>query len=399
MNPMPSGLAQACNVEDIRRLARGKLPKGIYESIERGTEDEVALGNNRDAFNRIKFNPHMLVDVSRISTETELFGEKIAMPLAIAPTGSAGLVWFQGEVELARAAAKCNVPFTLATRSLSSIETIAEEAGGNLWLQLYVWRDRQLSYQLIDRARAAGFKALMVTADTPVPPNREYNLRNGYGLPFKPSRAALVDMALHPAWLLRVMGRYMANGGMPRFETLPGRPKITEGTPASMGTSESVTWDDIRELRRRWKGILMVKGILRVDDAIRAADCGVDAVVLSNHGGRNLDGSRAPIDVLPEVADALGHRLHLLVDSGVRRGSDIVKAMALGASAVLSGRPTLFGTAVAGQAGAAHVLDILRRETVSTLGMVGCPDIRNVDRDLLSDRAGCPGMNPGVATN
>lgn len=376
-------LARAYNVEDIRRLARGKLPKGLYESIERGTEDEIATANNRAAFDRIKFDPHILVDVSCISTETDLFGQKIAMPLAIAPTGAAGLVWFQGEVELARAAAQRNVPFTLATRSLSSIETIAEQAGGKLWLQLYVWRDRQLSFQLIDRARAAGFKALVVTADTPVPPNRAYNLRNGYGLPFKPSRAALLDMALHPAWLLRVMGRYLANGGMPRFETLPGRPRITEATPPAMGTSESVNWDDLRELRRRWQGVLMVKGILRVDDAMRAADCGVDAVVISNHGGRNLDGARAPIEVLPEVVDAVGHRLPVLLDSGVRRGSDIVKAVALGATAVLIGRPTLFGTAVAGRAGAQHVLDILHKETVNTLGMLGCPDIRQADRDLV----------------
>lgn len=376
-------LRRAYNIDDIRKLARGRLPKGIYESIEGGTEDEIATANNRASFNRIKFSPRVFADVSHISTDIELFGEKLAMPLGIAPTGSAGLVWFQGEVELARAAAKRNVPFTLATRSLSSIESIAEEAGGNLWLQLYVWRDRQLSYQLIDRAQAAGYKALIVTADTPVAPNREYNLRNGYGLPFKPSRAAFVDMAMHPAWLLRVMGRYMVNGGMPRFETLPGRPKITEGTPMSMGNCEAVNWDDIRELRQRWKGILMVKGILRVDDATRAADCGADAVVISNHGGRNLDGSRAPIDVLPEVVDALGHRIQVLVDSGVRRGSDIVKAIALGASAVLSGRPTLFGTAVAGRAGAEHVLDILRREMVTTQGMIGCPNIQNIGPELV----------------
>ena len=376
-------LANAYNIEDVRRLARAKLPKGIYESIERGTEDEAALANNLAGFQRLCLNPRVFVDVSDISLATELFGQRISMPLAIAPTGSAGLVWFRGAVELAKAAAAFNVPFTLATRSLSSIETIADEAGGNLWLQLYVWRDRSLSYQLIDRANAAGFKALLVTADTPVPPNREYNLRNGYGLPFKASRAAYTDICLHPLWLARVMGRYMLNGGMPRFETLPGRPKITEATDASMATSASVNWDDIRELRRRWPGVLMVKGILRADDARKAAACGVDAVVVSNHGGRNLDSSRAPIDVLPEILDAVGARVKVLVDSGVRRGSDVVKAVALGASAVLSGRPTLYGTAVAGRAGALHVLNILQREMTNTMGMIGCPAIRDLDRDLL----------------
>jgi (S)-mandelate dehydrogenase len=381
---MGKPLAKTYNIEDIRKLARAKLPKGIYESIERGTEDEVAVANNRAGFQRIRFNPRMFEDVSNIKLATELFGQQIAMPLAIAPTGSAGLVWYCGEVELAKAAAKFNVPFTLATRSLSSIETIAQEAGGNLWLQLYVWRDRNLSYQLVERAKAAGFKALLVTADTPVPPNREYNLRNGYGLPFRASRAAYTDMCLHPMWLLKVMGRYMVNGGMPRFETLPGRPKITESTAPSMATSASVNWEDIRELRRRWPGVLMVKGILRVDDALKAADCGVDAIVLSNHGGRNLDSARAPIDVLPEMLDAVvGKRMKVLVDSGVRRGSDVVKAVAMGASAVLSGRPTLFGTAVAGCDGALHVLDILQKEMKNTMGMIGCADIHQLGQDLL----------------
>lgn len=380
---MAHRLARAFNVEDVRRLASAKLPRGIYESIERGTEDEVALANNRSGFQRIKLNPRALVDVSDISLATDLFGQRIAMPLAIAPTGSAGLVWFRGEVELARAAAQFNVPFTLATRSLSSIETIASEAGGNLWLQLYMWRDPKLSHQLIERAQAAGFKALMVTADTPVPPNREYNVRNGYGLPFKASRAACMDMCLHPSWLTRVMGRYLLNGGMPRFETLPGRPKITKATSPGMATSASVRWEDIRELRRRWPGVLMVKGILRVDDAVKAAQCGADAIVVSNHGGRNLDSAPASIDVLPEVMDAVGKRMVVLLDSGVRRGSDVVKAVALGASAVLSGRPTLYGTAVAGRDGALHVLDILQKEMINTMGMIGCPDIGKLGRDLL----------------
>lgn len=380
---MGNRLARAYNIEDVRQLACARLPKGIYESIARGTEDEIALANNRVGFQRLQLNPRALVDVSAISTVTDLFGQKIKMPLAVSPTGSAGIVWFQGEVELARAAAAFGVPFTLATRSFSSIETIAQEAGGNLWLQLYVWHDRQMSYQLMDRAKASGFKALVVTVDTPVMPNREYNQRNGYWLPFKMSTTACVDMLRHPSWLVSVMGRYMLHGGIPRFETLPGRPRITQTTPPSMGMSQSVTWDDIREIRRRWQDVLVIKGIMRPEDAIKAAECGADAVVVSNHGGRNLDSARATIDVLPAVVEAAGARLKILLDSGVRRGSDVVKAVALGASAVLSGRPTLYGTAIAGRDGARHVLDILHKEMTNTMGMIGCPAVNDLDRRIL----------------
>lgn len=387
---MTGRLGRTYNVDDVRRLARRRLPKGLYESIERGTEDEVALTHNVAALQRIKFRPRMLVDVAKRSLKTTLFGQPLAMPVAIAPTGSAGLVWYQGELALAQAAAAAQVPFALATRSMNAVEEIAEHAGGTLWLQLYVWRDRALTYQLVERAEKAGFQGLIVTADTPVNPNREYNLRNGYGLPFVPSRAALLDMACHPGWLVRVLGRYLAVSGMPRFENLPGRPKITRGADASV-QSGVLTWDDVAELRRRWPRAFMVKGLLRADDAVRAVDLGADAVVVSNHGGRNLDSAPATIDVLPEIADAIGKRATVLIDSGFRRGSDIAKALALGASAVLIGRATLYGTTVGGADGAAHVLGILRRELSTTLAMIGCTDVMNLGPDFLQ----MPGQTVG----
>ncbi len=373
----------AKTVESVRQLARGRLPRGLFEFIDRGTDDEVAIRNNCEAFERLKFRPRALVDVSRRTCATTLFGEQLDMPVAIAPTGSAGIVWYRGEVELAKAAAAAKVPFTLATRSMSSVETIAAEAGGTLWFQMYTLNERSLSYQLLDRVKAAGFKALIITVDTPTNPSREYNERNGYSLPFKYSARGVVDMLRHPRWLIGVMGQYYRNGGLPRFENLPGAKTINEGmSPASM-LSDNLTWDDIREFRRRWSGPLIVKGLLRHQDARQAVNCGADAVIVSNHGGRNLDSTVAPIDALARVVDAVGHRADVLVDSGIRRGSDIAKGLALGAKCVLVGRATLYGTAVAGEMGASYVLDALKREFLYALATLGCPDVASLTRDIL----------------
>lgn len=379
-----SQLSRVFNIADVEEQARRRLPRGIYEFIARGAEDDEAIRNNREAFRRLKLRTNVLVDVSGRSTETVLFGRTQSMPLAIAPTGAAGLVWCHGELELARAAAAARVPFTLATRSLTSIEDIAAKAGGMLWFQLYLWADRALSFQLVERAKAAGFEALLVTVDVPVDPNREFNRRNGFALPFKPAGRALCDILAHPHWLLNVMGRYLATTGMPRYENQGDRERITQGgKPRGSMCQDNLTWDDIRELRHRWPRTLMVKGILSAEDARRAVACGADAVVVSNHGGRCLDAAVAPIDVLPDIVDAVGHRATVLVDSGVRRGTDIVKALALGASAVLSGRPTLYGLSLAGQAGARKVLSIFHDEMLTAMGQVGCPTIGELGPELV----------------
>lgn len=382
-----SPLLRAHNIADIREQARRRLPKGIFEFIDRGAEDEVALRNNRAAFERVHLCPRVLSDVSGRSTSTELLGHEVNLPAAIAPTGAAGLVWYQGELELAKAAASKGIPFTLATRSMSSIEDIARLAGGILWFQLYVWADRSLSWALVDRAREADFQALLVTVDVPVAPNREYNTRNGFSLPFKPGARSLLDLARHPRWLATVMGRYLATTGMPRYENVPGesRQKITAGggrTTQSM-RSDTLVWRDIRELRDRWPRTLMVKGILHAEDAVRAVECGADAVVVSNHGGRCLDSAPAPMDVLPEIVAAVNGRAAVLIDSGVRRGGDIVKALACGASATLVGRPTLFGTAIGGQTGAARVIAILQQEMLTVMGQIGCTDVRDIGPGFL----------------
>jgi isopentenyl diphosphate isomerase/L-lactate dehydrogenase-like FMN-dependent dehydrogenase len=381
------GTLDAYDVADLRELARRRLPRGVFEFFDRGNGDETALVENRAAFDRIKLEPRALVDTSRRSLDITLFGKRHAMPIAIAPTGSAGLAWHEGEVALARAAAAAGIPFALATGSMTSLERVAVEAGGTLWFQIYMWPDRSLSHRLVERARAAGYQALIVTVDTPVPPGREYNLRNGMMVPFRFTRRNVTDVLMHPRWLAGVLMRYLLTTGMPRYENYPTEMK-TRITAAPMGRSmmvtDSLTWEDLRALRKLWPHTLMVKGILRAPDALAAADCGADAVIVSNHGGRAVDSTRAPIDVLPEVVEAAGRRITVLVDSGFRRGADVVKALALGANAVLIGRATLYGTAVAGEAGAARAIEIYRDEIDRILALLGCPGVAALDRSYLA---------------
>jgi len=377
----------AYDIADLRELARRRLPKGVFEFMDRGNGDEVALANNREAFERIKLVPHALVDTSRRGQEITLFGNRHKLPIAIAPTGSAGLNWFEGEIALARAAAATGIPFTLATGSMTAMEKVAEQAGGTLWFQIYMWPDRSLSQGLVERAKAAGYQALVVTVDTPVPPGREYNLRNGMTVPFRFTRRNVTDVMLHPRWLATVLARYLVTTGMPRYENYPTQMKqrITAlPMGRSMMVTDSLTWEDLNALRRIWPHRLIVKGILRAQDAVLAADCGADGVIVSNHGGRAVDSTMAPIEVLPSVLEAAGKRLTVMVDSGFRRGADVVKALALGAAAVLIGRATLYGTAVAGQAGAARAIEIYRDEIDRVLALIGCPGVSALNRDYLA---------------
>ena len=384
---MKNGALGAYDIADLRETARRRLPKGVFEFVDRGNGDEVAVGNNRAAFERLKLNPHVLVDTSRRSQEITLFGNRHKMPIAIAPTGSAGLTWYEGEIALARAAADAGIPFTLATGSMTALEKVAEQAGGTLWFQIYMWPDRSASHKLVERAKAAGYRGLVVTVDTPVPPGREYNLRNGFTVPFRFTRRNVTDVLMHPRWLWGVLGRYLLTTGMPRYENYPTELKrrITAlPMGRSMMVTDSLTWDDLRVLRVMWPHNLIVKGILRPQDATLAADCGVDAVIVSNHGGRAVDSTMAPIELLPAVVDAVGKRITVMVDSGFRRGADVVKALALGAGAVLIGRPALYGTAVGGQAGAARAIEIFRDEIDRLLALIGCPGIAALNREYLA---------------
>jgi isopentenyl diphosphate isomerase/L-lactate dehydrogenase-like FMN-dependent dehydrogenase len=374
---------RALNIEDLRRMARRRLTRGLFDFIDRGSEDDVALRHNRDTLERVKLRTRVLNDVSGRDPAIRLFDKPHALPIVIGPTGPAGYVWYRGEIALARAAAKAGIPFTLASNSNTAMERIRAEGGGTQWYQLYVWRDMVASLVAVERAQRAGFDALVLTVDSIVPYNREWDVRNGMTFPVRVTPRNLIDTLLHPRWTVGTIGRYvLAEGHLPRYvniripESL--RPKEVRGF---LTKNDTMTWDFLRRLRDGWPRKLIVKGILHPDDASMAADCGVDAVIVSNHGGIASDAAPAPIEVLPDIVAAVGDRITVIVDSGFRRGSDVLKGLALGADAVMIGRATLYGVAAAGEAGASRALEILAAEIRRTMGAIGCRDIKSITRD------------------
>ena len=281
------------------------------------------------------------------------------------------------------------IPIALATGSITPMERLAQEAGGRLWFQVVVWNDRDLTMNQIKRAKDAGYEALVVTVDFGISSNRSHNVRNGFAVPFRFNRRNIPDLMTHPRWCMQVMGKYLLNTGLPRHMNYP------EGQQRSifarMGETKvlhamrslNANWDDLGRIRDAWPGILIVKGLQHADDALRAVERGAQGIVVSNHGGRLMDSAAASLDTLPEIAAAVGDKCTILLDSGVRRGSDIVKALALGAKTVMAGRPTIFGVATAGQAGGEHALKLLRREYMQTLGFVGCHSAAEIGPDVL----------------
>lgn len=378
-------LRDCCNIADLRDMARRRLPRGIWEYAERGTEDELGMGRNRAGFDRVTFRPRVLRGVADVDTSTRILGQRAALPLAIAPTGAAGLLWHDGDLALAKAAADAGVPFTISSASTMDLPLIAK-AGGRLWFQLYLWEDKSLSMEVVDRAWDLGCDTLFVTLDMPVPPNREYIRRNGFGTPFRLNARNTLDVLTHPRWLAGVMGRYALQGGIPSQANLPTRLRrsvIKGAPPGALFKQDDLDWDGVRQLRDRWPGKLVLKGVLRADDAELALALGADGVVVSNHGGRALDSSAATLDCLPAIVAAVGGKMTVLLDSGIRRGSDIAKALVLGADAVLAGRAPLYGLAAGGEAGVAHALEIFRAETARTMAMLGARSVDELEPGLL----------------
>ena len=387
-DPVVRRLARAASVADLRTMARRRLPRGVFDYIDGGAEDERTLAANAAAYARTTFHPRVLRDVGEVDPSTTLLGRPVPFPLVLAPTGFTRIAEPQGELAVARAAAAAGVPYTLSTLGTRSIEEVAA-AGGALWFQVYVWRDRGLVREMIDRAAESGYEALVLTVDTAVLGRRERDIRRGFTLPPKIGPGTLLDGAAHPAWTWAFVGAEPI-----RFANVTGR-HVGDGTTAvsladyiNTQFDPALSWRDVEWLRSVWPGPLVIKGIQTVDDAREAAAAGVEAIALSNHGGRQLDGAPATLDLVAPVADAVGDQVEIICDGGVRRGSDIVKAVALGARACMAGRAYLYGLAVGGERGVAHVLQMLDADVRRTLALIGSRTIGDVHRDAVSDVAG-----------
>jgi isopentenyl diphosphate isomerase/L-lactate dehydrogenase-like FMN-dependent dehydrogenase len=368
----PGRLASLYSVEEFRRKARRALPPMVFDFVDGGAEDEKTVRGNLAAFDTWWLRPQPLTDVSSRSLATELFGTVLPSPLVLAPAGLAGLVWPRGESAAAAAATSIGLPFAVSTASSCSIEDVRSAASGQLWLQLYLWRDREVTGGLVDRAEAAGYDALCLTVDVPLSGSRERDLRNGMTIPPKIRVKNALGVVSRPGWMARMAGAPVTFANV--SDGRKGR-TMALGSYVNSQLNPAASWDDLRWLRSRWPGRLLVKGVLDPAAAARLADEGIDAVIVSNHGGRQLDGAVPAALALPEVAAAIGGRIPVLIDGGIRRGSDVVKALALGATACLVGRPYLWGLAVAGEAGVTRVLEVLSAEIDRTLALLGVPDI------------------------
>ncbi|HEX5804644.1 MAG TPA: alpha-hydroxy acid oxidase [Azospira sp.] len=352
--------AEAGNIEDLRTLACRRLPRIVRDFLEGGAEEQQTLRANREVFAGITFAPRTLVDVSQRSQRVTVLDRSFDSPLGISPIGAAGLFWHEADIHLARAAHHARVPFVLSTHSFVPLPRVAREAGTPPWFQLYLGDDRQVTEMMLQQAVDAGSDVLVLTTDVPVGGNREYNERNGFGVPFRLGLRNAVDGLRHPGWLLRVFGPLGLGGGVPAHFVDWGARR------------DRLNWNDFLWLRRSWPGKLLVKGILTVDDARLAARHGADGIFISNHGGRQLDGAPSPVDVLPPIAAAVGGQLAIMVDGGFRRGADIVKALALGADMVFVGRPAIYGVAAGGEDGVRRALRILGSEVDRVMALLGC---------------------------
>jgi (S)-mandelate dehydrogenase len=389
----------ALNIEDLRRMARRRLTKALFDFCDKGSEDQVAMRDNRAALDRIKLMPRVLKDVSGRDPGTTLFGKHHRLPLVIGPTGPAGFVWYRGETALARAAAKAGIPFTLASTSNTPMERVIENGGGTQWFQLYVWRNPEAAFVTVQRALDAGFEGLVVTVDSPVYNNREIDVRNGLVFPPRITRKSAIDGVLHPRWLFGTAGRYfLAEGRLPAFSNIhipeEDQAEATGYVSASSGSflnrTDTMDWDYLRRVRDAWPHHLLVKGVLHPDDARMAAEAGADGIFVSNHAGNVNDTAITPWDALPAISDAVGDRLTIIADSGVRRGSDVLKGLALGAHAIAIGRATLYGVGAAGEAGANRALEILEAEIRRTMAVMGLADIPSLTRDHIRLPADLP---------
>jgi isopentenyl diphosphate isomerase/L-lactate dehydrogenase-like FMN-dependent dehydrogenase len=364
-------LSRALNTHDLRTIAQRRVPAVVWEYLEGGSEEHLTLKANREVFDTIRFAPRTLVNVSQRTQKVWLFGKEYDAPFGIAPMGAAGLFWHEADIALARAARSAGIPFVLSTHSFIPLQRLGLETGGPPWFQLYMPRERDSAQRMVRDALDAGCEALVLTTDVPVGANREYNNRNGFSLPWRLGPRKVLDGLRHPRWLCNVFARAWLARDKPM-------------QPAEWTTRrDHMSWQDLAWLRDAWPRTLLVKGILDVEDAQLAAEHGADGIFISNHGGRQLDGVPSPMEVLPQIAAAVGDKLTIMVDGGFLRGTDIVKALALGADMVFIGRAAMYGAAAGGEAGVRRAVQLLRSEIDRVLALLGCRSIDELGPQFL----------------
>jgi L-lactate dehydrogenase (cytochrome) len=382
---LPRGVRGVLSLEDLEPAARRHLPRFLFGFISGGVETNGAREGNRAAFTRRKLVPRVLVDTTGRSQAATLFGHGYASCFGIAPMGGVALAAFEGDLQLARAAAAANIPYVLSGASLVPLEAIIA-ANPNAWFQAYIPGDRVHIGALIERVGRAGYGTLVVTADVPVSANRENNVRNGWSLPLRPSPALAYESLIHPGWLFGTWLATLRKNGMPHFENMAasrGAPVLSAQAERSLGSRDALSWADMAWIRKRWAGKLVLKGLLAPEDARRAQEAGFDGIIVSNHGGRQLDFSIASLDALAGVKGEAGE-MTVMLDGGVRRGTDVIKAMALGADFVFLGRPFIYAAALGAERGARHAIALLSEEIDRDLALIGCGSLGDLDARMVT---------------
>ena len=386
-DPVTRRLQTAASISDLRAKAKRRLPGGVFDYIDGAAEDEVTLRRNIEAYGAVEFRPRVFRDVSNISLQSKLFGRDLSFPLILAPTGFGRLADSQGELAVARAADRAGIPYTLSTLGTRSIEEIAEVSSGRKWFQVYVWRDRELVREMLERATAADYEGIMITVDTAVLGRRERDIRQGFTLPPKIGMGTIIDGMLHPGWtwdfvtsdpisFANVKGKGVGDGSDP----------VTLSDYINSQFDPSLSWSDVEWFRSIWKGPIIIKGIQTMEDAKIASDLNLEGIALSNHGGRQLDGAPAPFELLDSVVQTVGGDIEIICDGGVRRGSDIAKAIALGANACMAGRAYLYGLGAGGERGVDHALSHLREGLERTMALAGASSLSDLTPDLVRVR-------------
>ncbi|MDA7598544.1 alpha-hydroxy-acid oxidizing protein [Alphaproteobacteria bacterium] len=370
-------------IEDLRKQAERRVPRMFYDYADSGSWTESTYCSNESDLQDIKFRQRVAIDVSQRSTVMPMLGEDVSMPVALAPVGLTGMQHADGEILAARAAEAFGVPYTLSTMSICSIEDVAENTTKPFWFQLYVMRDRDFVRRLIERARAANCSALVITVDLQIMGQRHKDIRNGLSAPPKPTLKSLINLAQKPAWALGMLGtkRRQFRNIVGHVEGVGDTSSLADWTASQF--DPTLSWEDIAEIRKMWGGKIIIKGILDAEDAKAAVNIGADAIIVSNHGGRQLDGAISAIAALPHIVDAVGDKTEVWMDSGIRTGQDILRCIARGAKGVMIGRSYIYGLGAGGQAGVTKALEILHKELDLTMALCGHRNLRDVDSDIL----------------